>query len=76
MNKISHEERRHRGSIATTTYNSKKVAQIDKDTDEIIAVYPSVIAAARALGKKHQFHFTEVCKGKRKTAYGYKWKYL
>ena len=72
INKVSHKERVQR-AVAEC---SKKVAQIDKNTNEIIAVYPSVIAAARAMGKKHQYHFTQVCKGKRKTAYGYKWKYL
>lgn len=54
----------------------KKVAQIDLTIDKIIAVFDSINDAARSLGKKKGSHITEVCQGKGKTAYGYKWKYL
>lgn len=52
----------------------KAVVCIDKDTDEIIEVFLSVGEAEKKYptGK----HITDVCKGKRKTAGGYKWKYL
>ena len=53
----------------------KRVAQIDKDTDEIIAIFESASEAAKALNKKNS-HITEVCNGIHKTAYGYKWKYI
>ena len=69
---ISSEERKKRA-------DNKKghlVAQLDKDTEEIIAIYPSKEAANRALGKGSGGHISDVCYGKRKTAYGYKWKYL
>ena len=55
---------------------SKMVAQLDKETEEIIAVYSSTEEANRALKKQSSGHISQVCKGKRKTAYGYKWKYL
>lgn len=56
---------------------SKQVAQIDKESDEIIAVYDSISEAARQLGSlSYNKHISEVCCGKRKTAYGYKWKHL
>ena len=51
------------------------VIQLDKDTEEIVAIYPSMIAAQNALKKQSSGHIAAVCKGKRKTAYGYKWKY-
>lgn len=51
----------------------KSVIQIDKNTDEIIAIYPSIQAAEDATGNGR--HIASVCKGKRKTAAGYKWKY-
>lgn len=57
----------------------KKVAQIDKDTDEIIATYDSIADAAIALNKNKSSAspgICKVCKGKKKTAYGYKWKYI
>ena len=50
---------------------------IDKDTDEIIREFPSRSEASRYLGLKHnkaEIHIGQVCSGKRKSAYGYKWK--
>lgn len=54
----------------------KPVAQIDIETNEIIATFKSTIEAAKSLGKKKSSHIIEVCKGKLKAAYGYKWKYM
>lgn len=53
----------------------KPIAQCDKITNEIIQVFPSVKAAARSINKPDQ-HLNDVALGKRKTAYGYKWKYI
>ena len=53
----------------------KTVFQLDPITEEIVAVYSSIQDAYNTLGKQHSGHIAEVCKGKRKTAYGYKWKY-
>ncbi len=52
------------------------VAKIDKYTNEIIAVYESVSAAGKENPKANRQHISKVCKGKRKTAGGYKWQYL
>lgn len=54
---------------------SNPVAKIDKYTNEIIAVYESVSAAEKE-NPEANTHISQVCKGKRKTAGGYKWKYL
>ena len=54
------------------------VIQLDIDTDEEIANFDSILAAAKSLGLNDKWsgsHIAEVCKGKRKTAYGYKWKF-
>ena len=40
-----------------------------------IQTFPSAHAAAASLGKKGVSHITDVCKGKRQTAYGFKWQY-
>ena len=40
-----------------------------------IQTFPSAHAAANSLGKKGISHITDVCKGKRQTAYGFKWRY-
>lgn len=54
----------------------KPIAQLDKDTNEILKVFPSIADACRFLDKKGSGHISAVCQGNRKTAYGYKWKYL
>lgn len=55
---------------------SKKVAQLDLKTGEILNIFPSCNEALRSLGKSiHSSHISDVCKGKRKSAYGYKWKF-
>lgn len=42
----------------------------------LIAIYPSATEVARKLGIKGCGHITSCCRGERKTAYGYIWKYL
>ena len=51
---------------------SKPVLQIDKNTNEIVAEYPSLREVKRQLGLTH---ISECCKGKRKTCGGFKWQY-
>ena len=62
--------------------SSKPVLQIDPNTNEIIAEYPSAREAARAIGKpKIYYGISSVCKGFRSDgtraiiAGGYKWKF-
>lgn len=54
------------------------VIQIDKDTNEQINCFESIIDATRSLGLNNNCvsHISKVCQGKRRAAYGYKWKYL
>ena len=54
---------------------SNIVAMIDKKTNKIIKVFNGTREAGRFLNKKHQ-NIQGACQGKRKSAYGYKWKYL
>jgi len=55
----------------------KAVSQIDKQTNEVIQEFESVEAAAISLGSKtYKGHICQVCSGERKSAYGYKWKYV
>lgn len=53
----------------------KQVVKIDKYTDEVLEIFPSVTAAQKSLNKSSAWHITEVCQGKRKSAFGYKWEY-
>ena len=52
----------------------KPVAKCDKITGEILEVYPSIAEAEKANGNSR--HIGEVCRGKRGTCQGYKWKYI
>lgn len=57
----------------------KPVAQIDIQTNKIIAIFPSCISACNAVtgdNNSRGGHISAVCKGKRKTAYGFKWQYV
>ena len=56
-------------------YQGRAVAKIDKDTDEILEVFNTSGEAGKSIGKTGQ-HIRDVCLGERKTAYGYKWKYI
>lgn len=53
---------------------SKKVLMIDKITGEIIREFSSTTKAEQYLDVKGH-HISYCCNGKRKTAYGYIWKY-
>ena len=54
-----------------------KIAMCDKETFQVLKTFESVKEAGRFLGsEKKAWHITEVVKGKRKSAYGYFWKYL
>ena len=58
------------------TTKPRPVVQLDIETNEYIAEFPTLSDAANAIGVFNgDGHISDVCKGKRKTAYGYKWKY-
>lgn len=71
-NGITREEIRKNSDLLLT----KPVVMINKDTNEKIKVFPSLRAAEKYLEKPPSGHIASVCKGKRKTAHGYKWAYL
>lgn len=53
----------------------RPINQIDIQTGEILNKFVSATDAIRHLGRGHHCHITEVCKGMRKSAYGYYWQY-
>lgn len=61
-------------SITTRLVTKRAVAKLDKDTEEILEIFDSVSDAERAIGGSK--HIGSVCQGKRKTANGFKWKYI
>lgn len=72
--------------IHTAKKLSMKVCQLDKNTEEQISIFNSISEAANYLidnglaSNKSKSgirsHISGVCKGKRKSAYGYKWQYI
>lgn len=53
--------------------NNKKISQYDLN-DNFIETYRSIMTVAKKLNVDGT-HIVDVCKGRRKTAYGYKWRY-
>jgi RNA-binding protein YhbY len=53
-----------------------KVACLDKDTEEIIAIYDSLAKAANDKNIKSSGNISNVCRGVTKSSGGYKWKYV
>lgn len=56
------------------TKASKPVLQIDKETNEVIAEFPSTREIKRQFGYDNS-HISACCRGKLKSSYGYIWKY-
>ena len=70
---ISTKEKQIRAGID----RAKQVAMLSKDTEEILHIFSSMAEAARFINKPAgKVHIGDVCKGKRQTAYGYKWKFI
>ena len=67
---VSAEEARERSFKRFNQY----IAKLDPITEEIIEIYTSLGQAEKANGNTQ--HIGDVCRGKRKTCKGYKWKYL
>jgi len=67
--KITHPNHKKRGRW----YTQKEVEQY-KD-GKLIAIYNSACEVQRTLGYA-KGHIVECCNGKRRTAYGYEWKYM
>ena len=56
--------------------DKKAIMQINKHTGEIVNCYDCSENAGKTLGKINGSHINSCALGKRKTAYGYKWKFI
>ena len=59
--------------------NNIKVAKLDYNTCEVIEIFNSLADAAESCGKDRKngsSMISSVCKNKKNSAYGYKWKYI
>lgn len=67
----------HIMEVPMSSTKERAVYQIDKDTEEIIACFANIhIAYKEGLKRPYDSSISRVCRGIRKTAYGYKWKYI
>lgn len=58
-------------------FKPKKVLQLNKQTGQVLNQFNSFLQAAKFLNKTgNGGHISEVCSGKRKSAYGYFWKLI
>ena len=64
-----------KGKFGSYHHNSKKVAQYDKQTLELIKIWDSMMDVERELGI-NQSNISQCCKGKRKSTGGYVWRYV
>lgn len=64
-----------KGKLGSECPNSKKVAQYDKETHDLIKIWDSMHDVERELGI-NQGHISSCCKGKRKSAGGFVWNYV
>lgn len=68
----SKEIRSIRGHLVTST----SVMMIDLHTNKELRAFSSAHEATKFFSGNGHGHILDVCKGKRKTAYGYKWKFI
>lgn len=71
---VSIEERKKRGNQARQ--ENRAIGMYDKETNQLLKTFTNRKEAQNYLQASTSAHIREVCLGKRKTAYGYKWKYL
>ena len=62
--------------VLTGKNGAKPVVQIDPETKEVLNVYDSASAAARALGLTRPTGISKCCTGKAKMSAGYEWRFL
>ena len=55
--------------------NNVRIKQYDKDTNEFIQEWPDAYTVAKQLGYQSS-NVLSCCRGKLKTAYGYRWKFV
>jgi hypothetical protein len=74
---VTQKERREHG-LEKSVKQRKSVAMIDRQTGNIIKVFDSVGNANDYVGaaNRRDSKIGAVCKGERRSAYGYKWKFV
>lgn len=63
------------GRFGANSYKSIPVEMLDKNTGAVIARFGSLIDGAKYIGTENSGHICSCCKGRLKSAHGYKWRY-
>ena len=65
-------------NIAIVRNSKKPVEMLDKETGKVLETFSSLEEASLYLGKGHccSGHISQACLGTRKSAYGYRWRYI
>lgn len=66
----------NKGRYGANSYKALKVKMLNKENNEVIKIFGSIIDAAHYIGANKSCHIVSCCKGRLKTAYGYKWEYF
>ena len=61
------------GKVKTS---NRKIGKFDKDTDELLEEFDSILDAVHSMGRTSRVSIDQVLQGKHKYAYGFSWKYL
>ena len=61
------------GKVKTS---NRRIGKFDKDTDELLEEFDSILEAVYSMGKTSRVSIDQVLQGKHQYAYGYAWKYL
>ena len=64
-----------KGKYGSDNPKSIPVLMIDKETGDVLMRFGSLIDAAHYVGKDKSCEIVTCCKGRLKSAYGYKWRY-
>lgn len=72
-NNLSKANKSNEGKFGAQSHNHRGILQYDMN-DNFIKEYPSMVDASRATGAS-QSKLSAVCRGKRNSTAGYKWKY-
>lgn len=64
-----------KGRFGADSKKSIRVNMLDKTSEKVLNQFGSLIDAAHYIGVNKSSHICNCCKGKLKTAYGYKWEY-
>ena len=62
--------------LGKTRTSNKRIGKFDKDTNELLEEFDSILDAVHSMGRTSRVSIDQVLQGRHKYAYGFSWKYL